>query len=388
MQTEDVHVASAARSPAPVVSAAAASRIRPFERDDVPAVASLYEETIRSGSTTPPPQLADFFERTFFECPWADEEIPSLVYEDDTGRVAGFLGSHPRRLVLDGTPIRMACSGQLMTAPHVRSSAAGAMLLRRYLNGVQDLSITDGATDEVRRIWEALGGQSAALASLEWVRVLRPLSMASEYAARHTRYRRLAAACRPVARAIDAVSAWPAQSPLRASEPDAWGELLTPAMMAALLPLVGAGYRVRPDYDVAFLEWLFREMTRVTMRGTLIRTLVRDPSGRAIGWYVYYLLRGGISEVVQVAAIEREMDVVLEHLIHHAQLNGAAVLRGRLERSLREPLSRNRCVFRYTGMAVVHSRRPDVLAAVQLDHALLSRMEGEWWMSPHLEPFE
>jgi hypothetical protein len=39
-------------------------------------------------------------------------------------------------------------------------------------------------------------------------------------------------------------------------------------------------------------------------------------------------------------------------------------------------------------MAVVHSRRPDVLAAVQLDHALLSRMEGEWWMSPHLEPFE
>jgi hypothetical protein len=366
----------------------AASRIRPFERDDIPAVASLYEQTIRSGSSTPAPRLADFFERTFFECPWADEEIPSLVYEDDAGRVAGFLGSHPRRLVLDGQPIRAACSGQLMTAPHVRSSAAGAMLLRRYLNGVQDLTITDGATDDVRRIWEALGGQSAALASLEWVRVLRPLSMASEYAVRHTRYRRLAAACRPVARAIDAVSAWPAQSPLRTSEPEAWGELLTPAMMAALLPLIGAGYRVRPDYDVAFLDWLFREMTRVTVRGTLIRTLVRDPSGRAIGWYVYYLLRGGISEVVQVAAIEREMDVVLAHLIHHAQVNGAAVLRGRLERPLREPLSRHRCLFRYTGMALVHSRRPEILAAVQLDHALLSRMEGEWWMSPHLEPFE
>ena len=41
--------------------------IRPLERSDLPAVASLYELVARSGSRTPAPGLERYFEKTFFE---------------------------------------------------------------------------------------------------------------------------------------------------------------------------------------------------------------------------------------------------------------------------------------------------------------------------------
>ena len=57
------------------------SRIRPVEPYDLPQVASLFESVMRSGGRTPPPLLAAYFERTLLDNPWADPEIPSLVYE-------------------------------------------------------------------------------------------------------------------------------------------------------------------------------------------------------------------------------------------------------------------------------------------------------------------
>ena len=80
-----------------IVGAQGMSAIRPLERDDLPQVVSLYEHVARSGSRTPPPGLAAYFERTFLDHPWADPEIPSLVYADGD-KIVGFLGSSVRRL--------------------------------------------------------------------------------------------------------------------------------------------------------------------------------------------------------------------------------------------------------------------------------------------------
>ena len=79
------------------------SAIRPLERADLPQVVSLYEHVARSGSRTPPPGLAAYFERTFLDHPWADAEIPSLVYADGD-KILGFLGSSVRKLELEGRP--------------------------------------------------------------------------------------------------------------------------------------------------------------------------------------------------------------------------------------------------------------------------------------------
>jgi hypothetical protein len=147
------------------------SILRPLERDDLPQVASLYESVSRSGSAMPPRGLAGYFERTLLDHPWVDPEIPSLVYLDGQGTVRGLIGSHVRRLSLEGRPIRMACGGQLVSDPAVRNRAAGTLLLRRFFAGPQDLTITDGATEATRRIWRGLGGSVGHLGSISWVRL-------------------------------------------------------------------------------------------------------------------------------------------------------------------------------------------------------------------------
>jgi hypothetical protein len=148
------------------------------------------------------------------------------------------------------------------------------------------------------------------------------------------------------------------------------------------LPRLARSLRLYPDYDRDYLEWLVDELSRPRRRGALVRQLVRDESGRVLGWYVYYLNPGGISRVLQVAGSDNDVGAVLDHLFHHAESQGAAVLDGRLEARLLEPLARRRCWFRYTGASAVHSRNPDVVAALFSRQSLFTRMDTEYWPIP------
>jgi hypothetical protein len=115
---------------------------------------------------------------------------------------------------------------------------------------------------------------------------------------------------------------------------------------------------------------------------------VRARNGSVHGWYVYYLPPGGIAQVIQVVADEREVGDVLDHLLHDARSRGASGIQGRVEAHLRAPLSRRRAAFHASGfLALLHSRDAGILHAIQSGWALLTRLEGEWWMGHHLEPF-
>jgi hypothetical protein len=360
------------------------SAIRPLERADLPQVVSLYEHVARSGSRTPPPGLAAYFERTFLDHPWADAEIPSLVYADGD-KILGFLGSSVRRLELEGRPVRMGISGQLVTEPEVRKRAAGAFLMREYMSGAQDLTITDTASDMVRRIWEGVGGETSQLACIGWVRIFRPAQFASAYRGRQQ--------VEPVRRGrisqvLDTVA-----SPLtsRTLRPDRAGELqaaeLTPAELVSRVRDVK--FRLRPAYDEGFADWLLHEVAAVRSRGTLIKHVVGGADGRVRGWYVYYLVPGGISQVLQIGAEERNAGDVLDHLLRHAYEAGSAGIQGRLEAHVREPLAQRRALFHQSGFLVlIHAKDREVSHAIQAGHALLTRLEGEFWMGHHLEPFQ
>jgi hypothetical protein len=350
--------------------------IRPFTEDDLPQVTSIYEREIRLGAGPPPPGLADYFRRTFLEHPWVDPEIPSLVVESEPGRVAGFLGSHVRRFMLDDRPIRLACSGQLVTHPDARHQAAGAFLVRQYLDGPQDLTITDGANEPARLLWEKLGGETLHLRSIDWIRVFKPLSVGVEYATRN-RGAALAHALRPVLGA---------RRP-RVDEPAGTTEELTPEGLVAALEDVAPMFRLHPAYDAAFVSWLFRELEAVQSRGRVLRSLVRSDDGRALGWYVAYVRKGEVGDVVQVGATERTVDVVLDHLFREAVANGASAVRGRLEAWLQPALAVRARFLRYTGNALAHAREEEILRVIRSRRALLTRLDGEWWMGHHLEPF-
>ena len=359
--------------------------VRACRRDDLPGVAALYEAVMRSGRRTPAPRLADYFERTFFDCPWADAEIPSLVYEDESGRIVGFLGSHVRRLRLDGRVLRLACGGQLVADPEARGRAVGAILFRTHLRGPQAATFTDGANETVRRMWEVCGGETAHLKTIAWTRILRPARFAADYALRRLGRPAAARRLRPLWRPLDALALRLAGRRLRPPE-RASAEGLDARAVIDHMPIVTEFLRAYPDYDEPFLEWLFREMAAVKSRGTLMRSLVRDSRGQALGWYVYYL-ESGVAHAFQVAARRGAAGDVLDALFHHAFVHGAAAVQGRLEPQLAGALAARRCLFGWSGGALLHSGNPAHLGVLLSSQCWLGLMDGESWMGHHRESF-
>jgi hypothetical protein len=361
--------------------------IRPLERDDLEQVTSLYEHVARSGARTPPRGMAPYFEETFFDYPWADPEIPSLVYVEPDGRITGFLGSSVRRFEFDGRPVRVGVSGQLVTEPDARSRAPGAFLMRAYMQGPQDLTVTDTASDLVRRIWEGVGGETFHLACVGWVRVFRPLQFASGYRGRAERFGAPGRARRLLA-GLDAVGGRLLGRALRAPREAPAGRNASAGDLADRLAEVTAGYRLKPAYDEPYLAWLLGQIASVTPRGELRVRLV-STGGRTQGWYVYYLQRGGISQVLQIAAEERAVGDVIDDLFRDAHAAGAAGVQGRAEPHLREALAERRSLFHPSGyLSLVHASDPEVLHAVHSGGALLTRLDGEWWMGHHLLPLD
>jgi GNAT superfamily N-acetyltransferase len=350
-------------------------------------VASLYEHVMRSGSRIAPEGLPEYFERTFLDHPWFDPEIPSLVHADSDGKIVGFLGSHVRRMRFDGDPIRLACSGQLVVDPSARSRAIGALLMRRYFTGAQDMTITDGATETVRRMWDLLGGEAAALSCVGWSRVFRPWRVSGDSVLARLRLGGLRPLAKPLWSLLDAVTVRAAGHRYRPPAESLEAEPLTPEAMLDQLAALAEPLRLHPDYDRPFLEWLFAELRRVTERGRLVAHMVRS-DGVVLGWYIYYLCPRGVSQVVQLAATDDGCGGVLDHLFHHAESHGSIAVSGRLEPRLVEPLASRRAKLAYSSWALVHARDPEILSVASSRRALLTRLEGEWWMGHHLERFD
>lgn len=363
-----------------------AGEIRTLRRDDLPQVASLIELAFRSGSRTPPPGLASYLERILLDQPWTDPAIPSLVSLDDQGKVVGFLGSHIRRFRFDGKPIRLAVSGQLVSDPTVRRQAVGAFLMQRYLEGPQDVTLTDTASETVRRMWTGFGGETVHLGRIGWVRPFRPVRLASELLL--TGNNRLKRAATSLSGPLDGLAMRLARRHLDTRRPEGSAEPLTPQTMVETLPMVARDLRLRPDYDARFLGWLFQELAAVKSRGMPVGFLIRDRTEMVLGWYMYYLRPGRVSHVLQIAASERDVAGVLDHLFHHARTHGSTAVRGRLEPHLVEALSTRNCVLHAGGVRVLaHARDSEILHALESGSALLSRMDGEWWIGLGREAF-
>ncbi len=337
--------------------------IRPLERADLTPVSKLYASVMRSGGHEPGPGLPERFARTLLDHPWADPEIPSLVYEDDRHGIAGFLGSYVRRMSLDGSPVRLACSGHLVADPSAGTPGIGALLLRRYLAGPQEVTITDGATDEVRAMWERLGGATGGITCLGWTRVLKPARLVAELGARRLGRRRAHPATGGVS--------------LQGGTDE-----LTPERLAELARRMRV--RMRPAYDAEFLDWLFVEMEAVQARGALARRVVTDDGGREQGWYVAYLPRGGIGQAIAIGSVGPDFGPVVDRLFADALAAGSSAVQGRAESGVLPALIDRRCIFRRADWALVHYADDAVAAAAAREQAFVTRLDGEWWMDHHL----
>ena len=344
--------------------------IRPLQKADLPAVADLLrahlpnwrlDESVLAG--------------VMLDHPWADEDLASLVAVDESGEVIGFIGAHARRMRFDGQPIRGVCATHVVVAPDSRAGAAGFHLLGRILRGPQDVSFSDSATDAVMAIWRTLGGYVDYARTCDWMLVLRRgrwLRAVLQAVARR----------RPVGRALVPVGALPFQAVGRRflpgehpeTPPDVAGEPATSAVIVEHLPALTKRMRLVVDYDEEHLDHLFSQVE--SFWGPAVRRLVRRGE-RPIGWYAYVPRPGGASRVLHLAAIEREVGAVLAELVDHAKAQGSAVLTGRGEPHLMEPLSQRFAVFGLARRPILHTNNPELAAALATNSSLLTRLDGE-----------
>lgn len=358
------------------------AEIRPLRSDEIDQVAELYRFVDRSDWRIPPAEVAPWLRRTLLDHPWADPDIPTLVYVDG-GEIMGFIGSHVRRMCFDGRPMRTAAAGPLIAHPDVRSRGVGAQLWRHYLAGPQELTVTDGASDEMRAIFELIGGQMMHPSCLAWARVFRPWAFGGDRILHSTVMlrERVKPRARGAWRALDRVTRPRVPYFAPHGEPPTTREELTPALVLEHLPAMTRSVRLHPDYDERFLEWLFAELHHNRTWGEPVRRLVRDAGGRAIGWYVYFLDRGGPSQVVQVAARDHRVGAVLDDLFADADSRGATALVGRVEPRLLTGLAHRGAMYRYSPRALVHAQDDELLGVITSGRALLSRLDAEWWMA-------
>ena len=354
-------------------------RIRPFTPDDIPQVVDLHRRVF-PGNSFSTRELEMHFRHLFFENPWYDEHLPSLVYQEEAGTICGFYGVIPRRMRMKGRPILAAVSSQFMVDPSVRNRLAAVELQRTFFAGPQDLSFTDGANDASRRIWEGLGGLTAFPYSVHWTRLLRP----ARYFLGRWKERGLSkvaqAGMRPLLAVADSLAARRRRSPFhqaqQPSEEDfTWEDLLE------VLPGFAGSKSLCPDYDERSLRWLLERATEKKCHGRLRKSLVRNGPGQIVGWYMYYLNPNGISQVLQLVATRNSIRRVLDQLFFHAWRSGSFAVSGRMDPEFATGFSEERCLFSFSGpRMLVHSRHADLREVIQRGDAFLTRLEGEWWM--------
>lgn len=360
----------------PSRSAEATGGVRAFRHADIPAVIELRRRCFPFETPPPPARLARDLVALFFDNPWRDPELSALVYEGAQGRVIGFLGVVPRPMSLGGEPLRVAATRRLMVDPDHRGAAA-LRLLQTFLKGPQDLSVADSATDGSRGLWTRLGGTTAVLYSLDWFLPIAPTRAALGYMSYMTHSRVLELVARSVGHVTDYALMHLPKSPFRRAPTSFTGQEMSEPELLACLDASADTYAVSPRYTASSLAWLLRVLER-RFNG-LRRVAVLDGAVR-IGWYVYGLNRQGIAQVVRLAAIPGRLSDVVQHLAADAFGHGGAALLGRLEPRLLGELRDPLCVMRQAPWLLVHSRSAAVLEAIARGDAILSRMEGEWWM--------
>jgi hypothetical protein len=355
-------------------------RIRSFTRDDVPTVAALFQKIFRRGSAQVPKSLETYLARLYFDNPWYDGTLSSLVYEE-SGHIGGFVGALPMPFLVGGKRIMAVVAGNLMMEAEQRNPFAAVRMLRQLFAGPQDATLTDTATDKARKIWEGLGSATIPTYSLQWLRVLRPSRFViSAWTGKKIGLSPLAILARPITTGLDWASGQLPKSPMRLEKSELVGRELSPETLLQGIREFSRKQQLVPDYSIQSLQWLLAEASQKKEYGPLRRVALFDKTGTLAGWYMYYPNTGKTGQVLQCVGKPSTISEVLAHLFEDALQMGSLALIGRFDPKMAKELSEKLCIIVQRGSYVqAFSKHPLVVEALYAGNAFFTRMEGEWW---------
>jgi len=358
------------------------SEVRPLQVGDLPAVAQLFQRTFRDARKAPPASLVDYLRSLYLEAPDQDAQIASQVYVRPGGQVAGFIGVTALPMALDGRALRAAVCGALMVDDHDHDPLAGARLMRAFLAGPQDLSLSETANATSTAMWRRSKGVVLPDYSFDWFRIIRPARFGLELAASAFGPARLAA---PLAAAADAALSRRQAKSTAPGHPGKRHEDIVQAvdvdedMLLELIPRFLVSYPLHPAWGRESLRSVLRDAARKADYGACVKCAVLGRGGEPVGLFIYHGLRGHIGRVLQILASPGHEGAVFDSLSAHAAAAGLAGLRGRTQPRLLDALLGRPCFLRHTGSTVVHSRDPAHTAPFVEGRAFFNGLAGEGW---------
>jgi hypothetical protein len=323
--------------------------------------------------------MREYLSDLFLHNPWLEEGIVSRVFEDAAGKVVAFFGAVPRRMSIQTKTVRMAFGSNFVVDPESRVSMVALQLVKAFMKGSQDISITDSANEGSRQLLRSLGFNVVPVYSLQWARPLRPSRYVVHALSRLRKKASIESIASPLCAVLDGVSSITKLSPFHQSQPSTTGEVLTTETLVECLAKIPSKHWLVPEYSQESLDWIFRFLAKRNAFGDIRRVLVRNRDQRIIGWCIYSVVPGRVGEVLQLGAESASVGTVLDFLFYDAWKHGLIGLHGRLEPQFMQELTARSCFFFRNGSwTLVHSSRPELLGLIQSGTAFFSRLEGEW----------
>lgn len=358
------------------------SAVRPVTLADIPAVANLFERVFRRRETPAPAALTAYMAELFVTGPWADPEITSLVHHRADGTINGFMGVVPLPLRWGERRLRGAMCGTLMVDGREDDPLAGARLMRSFLSGPQDVSISETASDVSAGMWTKLRGTVLRDYSLDYMRILRPGGfLAAQARARTGLAAPLALLARPLdgmlerRAAGDELKWWAyAAAPDKLTDAPIESDALT-----ALIPGFIENFDIRPDWSPEILARMLADAAHKSAFGPLTQQVVTAPGGKPVGAFLYHGRPGGVAQVLQVFAPPRHAGAVLDRLFARASAAGMVAVAGRGQPHLLDALLGRKAFITHRASTVINARDPDVAAAFAQNRAYLNGLAGESW---------
>jgi hypothetical protein len=317
-----------------------------FEHSDVPAVASLFMKVFRKRNVPPATSLQQYLASLYLENPWRDPQYSSLTYKDSQRNLIGFIGALPRPMLFRNRRIIGVVAGNHMVDPDAKDPFAGILLLKRLLQGKQDLTFSDSANDVSQRLWEATGAKTLHIYSLRWLRILKPgcLALSLLRRTRHAAFLRYPLI--PLGLLIDRLvgKVW-LNKDFSAALLESLDGPMNPDEIPELLSRWNQDKALRPDYDRRGFEWIL-EMARH----------------------------------LQVVAKPGSFEQVFRHLCSRALQHGSVALEGLVDPAVLRDLEKNKCLlFERNLTTIAHSENPEILNSMFRGEAFLTRLDAEWW---------
>ncbi len=268
-------------------SAVDGSVVCPLQRGEIRDVANLATRVFLGLNRPATRELCEYLDRLFYSDPWLSVEVaPPMVYKTKDGAIQGFLGSHPRRLVMNGEVIEAAVIGQFMVVPSLRRCGIASRLTTAIMDWPQAITFTTSACEASASVRRKLGFWHPPFGGMRWsrklaagggriaslVRPLRSLRAARDISPGERHYGDVV--CRPI---VDARE------------------------LCRLRAALAEAYTLCSDLDIEHAEWLLRMLRSSAARGRPGTCVVLGHGGDPIGWAVYYVQSPGIARLLEFA---------------------------------------------------------------------------------------